>query len=143
MKTASFENSVSVLVNAYMNDTLEHGCPCGCAVGNLMRASGYQFENPETLEGYDYLLNHKNCSWVDRLRKRSGYDAELADKQIASTGYTERELSLIETAFENAPIEDRDDKMIDGLLAVVDVLAEIHNVDLSVKESAKQLFVKA
>jgi hypothetical protein len=33
--------------------------------------------------------------------------------------------------------------MLNGLMKVVDVLADIHGVDLSVKESAKLQFVKA
>ena len=33
---ATFENSVSVLVRAYMNDTLIHGNCFACAVGNLI-----------------------------------------------------------------------------------------------------------
>jgi hypothetical protein len=33
--------------------------------------------------------------------------------------------------------------MFNGLMAVVDVLADIHSVDLEKKEAAKALFVKA
>jgi len=58
------------------------------------------------------------------------------------------DLAKIEFAFESAPhtCDESDETnaewMFNGLMAVVDVLAEIHNVNLEVKESAKAMFVK-
>jgi len=36
MKAASFENTVDILVKAYINDTLEHNNCYACAVGNIV-----------------------------------------------------------------------------------------------------------
>lgn len=74
--------------------------------------------------------------------------------EFNSTGYTVEELFQIETAFEKAENRgyiswdqdtpyNNDQWMFNGLMAVVDVLAEIHNIDLKQKDEAKALFVKA
>jgi hypothetical protein len=44
---ATFENSVDVLVKAYLNDTLEHGQCHACAVGNLICAETGNLLNRE------------------------------------------------------------------------------------------------
>lgn len=73
-------------------------------------------------------------------------------RQIQSTGYTFLELARIEKAFELGVSsvvnnrfmtpEQKDAAQFAGLMAVVDVLAYIHGVDLSAKQAAKKLFVK-
>ena len=62
-----------------------------------------------------------------------------ADRAIAESGYSVDELARIEFAFESVPLGE--DRMFKGLMAVVDVLSDIHGVDLSVKEESKMLFV--
>lgn len=76
-------------------------------------------------------------------------------RQVAMTGYSIKNLKDIEYAFENAPGDsalngrmsaDRitdPEWMFNGLMAVVDVLAEIHDIDLKVREDAKSLFVRS
>lgn len=132
MKTASFENTVNILVKAYLNDKLRFMDCAACAVGNIISGSGY------TLTSHDVGLN----GWFRYLRDRNNCCERLAEEQIAITGYTPQQLSNIEHAFETTPYS-YGDRMFNGLMNVIDVLAIIHNVDLSVKESAKQLFVKA
>ena len=61
--------------------------------------------------------------------------------QAEATGYTIYQLNAIERAFEGVD-ELATDRMFLGLMAVVDVLAEIHGIDLKQREEAKLLFVK-
>lgn len=131
---ATFDNSVSVLVRAYLNGTLQHLNSCACAVGNLVAAAG----------GYKYQkLGNGSYWWTDKFPdwrhpKERGQDAE---KQFDLVGYSYQQIRKIELAFEGQnriwyPERDEDENTFRGLLAVVDVLAEIHGVDLTTKQSA-------
>lgn len=155
---ATFSNTVDILVKAYLNDTLQHSNCYACAVGNLVAdAMGYKYCGSkkkargltwEGFNGYDGLMS--DDLWVrvfytrdfshEQVVNISRYDGRRKE-QIDTTGYSLEELIKIEHAFETG--WKGKDKMFNALLSVVDVLASIHNVDLSVKESAKQLFVKA
>lgn len=145
---ATFENSVNVLVKAYLNGTLLH-CDCqACAVGNLVADSrGYNILDTE--HGYATWKNSKNkyvlSIWQDAVWGLGDHNSDTK-----RTGYSVRQLSEIENAFEHCerptgrPVYDNDDEwMFNGLMAVVDVLADIHGIDLTTKEEAKKLFVKA
>lgn len=129
---ATFDGTVAILVKAYLNDTLIHGKCHACAVGNIISANGYVFGDNEmnAWNWLQYILSKKGCI--------TPHDKQKAEEQIEYSGYTWQQLGEIEKAFE---AEDPD--MFNGLMAVVDVLAEIHNVDLTETESAKALFVKA
>ena len=156
---ATFENSVNVLVKAYFNDTLQHGSCSACAVGNLIADSmGFTFEKMDRdIDGflmwdqYDHAVNLCRPNWQlvfqtsPRGNNRINETSYKGDSkiQIDSTGYTWRQLAIIEYKFERATGNTKDERMFNGLMAVVDVLAEIHGVSLEVKESAKLQFVKA
>lgn len=151
---ANFNDTVNILVKAYLNDTLAHGDCWACAVGNIVADKiGYKVVKKQ---------NHLSCSWVGKLGltgfpewdnvfctsmgEQDLFPEEYygrAKKQIDSTGYSWKQLARIEFAFESADQGNSSDEwMFSGLMAVVDVLAEIHNVDLIQRESAKLLFVK-
>lgn len=141
---ATFENSVDVLVKAYLNDTLQRGECHACAVGNLIQSGvGRLFTECEK----DELRFHQN-GWVKvfiTMSHNSHYQRPenykgIAKIQIDATGYSWQDLAKIEFAFESAPRTG--DEMFNGLMAVVDVLAEIHGVDLTVKENAVGMFVE-
>lgn len=134
-----FHHTIGVLVKAYLNNTLERGHDCACAVGNLVAdACGYSGIEWEAAWFDVYVCKVK---WEDSLA--------LAKEQIESTGYSVKEIIKIEKAFEKAEWA-RDEKgwiddeasMFNSLVAVVDVLAEIHGIDLSTLEETKKLFVK-
>lgn len=155
---ATFENSVSVLVRAYMNDTLRHGDCTACAVGNLLGGEpcwNRLFVTPRSIsDGLTPQLIAKRgqyvASFLGSLYIRDNpSDNVLAQIKrgkaaIKKSGYTVKELMRIEYAYEAAPgypvgktaqeAETDDTWMFNGLMAVVEVLAEIHGVDLSVKE---------
>ena len=167
---ATFDHTVSVLVNAYVDDKLKHqDCSC-CAVGNIIsHACGYKREvlndKPFWTKGNKVfkpikwlnafgtnVVDHQPgfLNWIVGNKHRvikSWMKPEKIDSTVEAwaeaTGYTIMELARIESAFERAEFgKSKDEWMFNGLMAVVDVLAEIHGVDLTVKESAKLLFTK-
>lgn len=148
---ATFENSVSVLVRAYMNDTLQKMSCAACACGNLVAdANGYTFNkrlysiSSESLmwDQSEPLVNYAWPTWRRSVRNECTANNENESRlQAESTGYTNSELVVIEDAFMRGN-DSTDDGNFTALLAVVDVLAEIHGVDLSVKESAVLQFAE-
>lgn len=159
-----FYDTVSILVKAYLNNTLEHGSCTACAVGNIVAHA----QKWHILIAHDGTLfpewKSKNGRFVspywDDVFISDGGDLSddsyqsiyptkykgNAKKQIDATGYTWQELARIEKAFESITYSNfcgtDDEAMFAGLMKVVDVLVEIHGVDLSVSESAKLQFVK-
>lgn len=150
---ANFDNTVSILVKAYFDGTLEKDNCYACAVGNIVDASnGFTFERCDKggrkfkWSQFESLYSDsvRHPIWTDvffmRIYGKQEYRPEnLKGKvkiQISNTGYTVNQLMAIERAFENSNDE------FDGLMSVVDQLAEIHNIDLESKEEAKKMFVK-
>lgn len=132
-----FNHSVSILVKAYSNGTLNRMDCTACAVGNLIVGNGIDLRRTQS-KWHNYI--HMNFC-LD-----SG-DYFTAIQQIEITGYTADQLGSIEKAFMNGSEVDFDmwssERNFEGLMAVVDVLAEIHNIDLTVKDEAKVLFTLA
>lgn len=157
----TFDSTVKILVDAYMRDELAHSFCSACAVGNLVaHALGtkpgkskqpaqaefdcWQFDNGVYADWYELMDTGKILS---EKTKENGL------RQIQATGYTFLEIYRIENAFEKAPgkpdepgvwLGKQTDPvwMFNGLMAVVDVLAEIHGIDLKQREEAKLLFQK-
>lgn len=143
-----FNDTVSILVKAYLNDELKHEDCSACVVGNLcdgntlwkflfMTCEGEQKPYLDTCinEMRFIVLTHHNMSEESLI--------QMAIKVCASTGYTVDELKRIEYTFETCNRGNSvEEYMFNGLMAVVDVLAEIHGIDLTAKEHAKTLFVK-
>lgn len=151
---ATFQNTLSILVTAYLNNTLVQGHPCGCGCGNIIAG----------VNNFKVISNGDNETARWEGAYGSGFDwyeviapgktfkgnRELGLIQIHSTGYTIEDFRKIESAFEDVNKLDNgqyapptEESIFNGLMAVVDVLAEIHGIDLTEKESAKALFVKA
>lgn len=133
--TEKFNETVGILVKAYLNDTLEHGNCHACAVGNIIAAHC----------GYKYVkIKNRFCSvrWKDNPKQR-WYHEDIGvyeSDQTTATGYSKKDIFNIEAAFECTRFNRN--SMFTGLMAVVDVLAEIHGIDLTQKQSAKELFIK-
>lgn len=125
----SFEKSVDILAKAYLNDTLKHLQCSKCAVGNLLQ--GYGVKNPANwMSVICKNRNFKFLVYPDTLE--AGYE------ELSVLNYTIDQIDKIEKIFESHCSEDN----FKALMAIVDYLAEIHNVDLSIKEEAKKMFVK-
>jgi|SRR6187549_2836111 len=148
---ATFDHSVKVLLKAYLNDTLEHSNCQACAVGNLVAdANNYKItiDNRLSLKvSWVGETNHwddvfMTCCFLRRQTIKAWKYNGKSKQQIDSTGYSMNDLAKIEYAFEMA---DRgitnDDWIFNGLMAVIDVLAEIHNVDLNTVKETKELFI--
>jgi len=159
---ATFENTVNILVKAYINETLEHANCAACAVGNLIaHAKGVI---PILMDDTNYgelyhWSNGEEPLWQRVFCTHSAYQQihpdqyfGTAKEQIDITGYSWEQLARIEEAFEsksdriniNHQSRKYKDKLqFNGLMAVVTVLAEIHGVDLETAENARKMFVKA
>jgi hypothetical protein len=139
-----YKRTVDILYQAYFNDTLVHGNCHACAVGNIVAANmGWGYTQPksfctgnivwDTPEAQrTYWVEERNngfVTWFAAVRELSKADGNQK-KQIKATGYSIRELSAIEIAFERANCgESREDRMFNGLVAVLDCLKEIHEVE--------------
>jgi hypothetical protein len=165
MKTATFDNTVSILVQAYLNDTLENSNCYACAVGNLVaEANQIKFRSMIDKCGYGrrvawtgfysvyeygfdglHTVENQPGNWMSVLPANGNKNLHnyqgLTKQFIDNTGYSVDELQRIEIAFEY-PHYETGDIMFDGLMSVLDVLANIHGIDLTAKEEAKKLFVK-
>lgn len=135
LKPELYQRTVDILVKAYFEDTLRHGDCSACAVGNLV----------------NYGKPKETWEWAS-VFYTGGMGQELfpcnyigkAKDEIDSTGYTWQELAKIEYAFETAPKGiSNDEWMFNGLMAVIDVLDQIHeNTDTQVTATTKQRFQK-
>jgi hypothetical protein len=149
---ASFDNTVQILVKAFLEGTLaKHNC-AACAVGNICAASlgvGFTKDNVFGMEWAEQAPSWHSvfCTSFPSDKAQKTWP-ELykgaAKEQIDATGYTWQELAQIEFAFETAHLDVHSDEAeFAGLMAVVDVLANIHGVDLTTADAAKALFIKA
>lgn len=148
-----YNRTVQILVDAYFKDELIHGKCHACAVGNII--NNYKpFTKLEIHEVNGHGSNRAGWSKVfctynahsmsqSQIIRMSEYNGK-AKKQIDSTGYSVEELAKIEFWFETADKgETKEDYMFNGLMAVIDVLDEIHeNKDTLATVRTKNKFVK-
>lgn len=144
-----YNRTVDILVQAYFNDTLQHGNCHACAVGNLVAANcGYSFIKYSDRQRWEksspywqevHMVGSCGTQWIAPDWYHNG-----AKHQIDSTGYKWEETAKIELAFETAPKGNSEDEwMFNGLMAVIDVLDEIHeNTDKQVTQLSKSKFNK-
>lgn len=141
MKKPTFDNTVNILVKAYFNDTLEHLNCSACAVGNIIAdACNFKYVRRKHLCVQWKWKDGQIPKWYDK--DNSTDKAVVIDcDQTKATGYSTKELQRIEHAFEGVAYYGPD-AMFNGLMAVIDVLADIHGIDLTQKEESKKLFQK-
>jgi hypothetical protein len=127
-----FYESVNILQKAYYNGTLQHGNPCGCAVGNLV-VSACGIKTSFT-EDNRFNWNNKAPLWYERMmgvKQTLTIFEELGEKQINATGYSIEEIKKIEGAFEYPHPSGKHNVKADkdgfnGLCNVLEALMEIH-----------------
>lgn len=144
LKPELYKKTVDILYEAYFKDTLEHNNCCACAVGNMVAAGcGYpkivapHSSSKRVWAGIPYpakegwatvFMTESNILKPFQKIVSDNYWG-LAKEQIDSTGYSLVELSSIEYAFEMADRgRNEEDYMFNGLVAVLEVLKEIHEV---------------
>lgn len=167
---ATFEKSIDILVKAYLNDTLKHGSCRACAVANLLadrcKSLGIDvsrwvssFVTPELFDcRLPQLIASENelvaktvigfrLMSIESLRIMMPEETERAVQEthllFDGADYTKAQYAAIENAFETAPQGESEDQwMFNGLMAVVEILADIDGVSLEAKQEAIALFVK-
>lgn len=146
-----FNLAVNTGIKSLMNDTLEQGNSCGCFGGNLIAnvlkiginkldytVGRYADWDRSFPFWYDTLEDYRTCRPLDiPILKSTKKSFNEGLKQIESTGYTIEEFDRLEKAFEKGKNE------FDGLLNVVTVLCEIHEMDDTVKVKTRELFEAA
>lgn len=130
-----FDKTISILVKAYFEGTLDHSCRA-CAVGNMICAANNI--SPKDFWNYQWSNVFVTTEMSGQSIYLNQYVGE-AKRQIDSTGYNVLDLAKIENAFENG---DRyRDNMFSGLMSVVDCLMNIHSANETEIAEAKQLFL--
>lgn len=147
MKNESlYRKTVDILYDAYFNDTLQHNNCFACAVGNLVATNmGFKFIKAPRGHFYKGFIPNAivwdielDAMVEDTATYYCNYDILYSKampkriiNQIESTGYTIYQLSDIECAFESANryTKSNDKDMFKGLVAVLEVLKEIHEVE--------------
>lgn len=155
---ATFDNTVSILVKAFLQGKLQHGSCTACAVGNLVTAARPELKRVNSrIWALADGRNLDGMDWYQTVRRDFEEVTEAVYtrgiEQLECTGYSLEQITQIEAAFEFRAVDkekrfsffsmEESEKQYNGLMAVVDVLAEIHNIDLTTAEAAKLLFVKA
>lgn len=150
-----FNKTISILVKAYQNNTLEHTNCYACAVQNIvagnMDVNLISKPDAHELANLDHIsIVWPNIDYYETItanldRERNDCNPFLIE-QLDSTGYTLEQLKDIESAFEgvyeyNHP--NTDEWVFAGLLNVVDELMIIHQANEIEVKQAKELFVKA
>jgi len=131
IKPELYKKTVDILFDAYFNDTLQRGNCCACAVGNLVAANmGIKFKPGMVVRSAWEKDAFPEWQWV--IWGYIGGDLETGAAQVQATGYSVYELKKIEMAFESVVSEENalppEDNMFNGLVAVLEVLKQIHQV---------------
>ena len=148
--TQRFEKAYNALYNAFMNDTLAKGCCAACAVGNIVAdAMGAKVYKRST--GFEYGCDVFNSWWSTMFMTTHRGQSITTVKQDSRvkgyrhrikklTGYTWKELAKVERVFEQNTIirhsqyceyseKDIMEDQFNGLMAVMDVLIELDNIE--------------
>jgi hypothetical protein len=149
-----YHKTVDILYQAYFNDTLSHHDCYNCAVGNICKEAANQLNIEPRSWANTFVTITDREDWSAKqlfagdgqiitqnllfghFIKRVDPDNEsdmrcLRESRmlLERVPYPVRELARIENAFERAPFgESGEDYMFNGLVAVLEVLREIHEV---------------
>lgn len=148
--TQRFEKAYNALLKAFMDDTLAKGTCTACAVGNIV-ADAMGTKVVRVSPSY-FNCNRKNNFWGDLFVTDAFFHKQMIYNEKSSrakyikarlkklTGYSWKELAKIEYVFETNtkvlkglyPLTDEKEIMEDqfnGLMAVMDVLIELDNIE--------------
>lgn len=132
-----FKDTTATLVEAFFDGTLKKGDCQACAVGNICG------QRPDWASVFVTIYGHQSFE----LGAYRGTAKEVID----DTGYSPTQLARIEAAFEsNTDIHYRDyendyrsaviEDQFSGLMAVMDVLFDIHDVEVEEQSDYRQQF---
>lgn len=130
-KPEVFRNTIDVLVNAFFDGTLMPQHCAACAVGNVLADANDMTVVEDPYKSYRWKGGQYNI-WSTSL---GPHEIVRLNDNVESP-YSGKELAMIERAFEentskvcHSSEEEKMEDMFDGLMAVVDVLEDIHEVD--------------
>ena len=150
--TQRFEKAYNALLKAFMDDTLAKGTCTACAVGNIVAdAMGAKVYLQQTDSFIGFSCSNDNDWWKEMFItgnngqriytiKDNPHVRGYRQKIEELTGYTWRELARVEKVFEETtkivyheycsytPEEIMEDQF-NGLMAVMDVLIELDNIE--------------
>ncbi len=137
-----YQKSVDVLAKAYVDGRLDKLDCAACAVGNLVAAGcGYKIIGYNKYLGSDGIV--RTPDWLFIVREWNLNKEGVME--VNSTGYDKNELTRIERAFMYPPehLTCEYDEQYHGLMAVLKVLDEIHEVtDQAVSIKSKSKFIQ-
>lgn len=130
-----FHRTVKYLIKALLNDTFDYGNCYACAVGHIVAGS----MGLKVVKAY-----YESFKWVDIKGKEiqslwgwvfcGGHiwhiDHKEGLKQLNSTGYSVGQLMQFEQEFRIGSKRKQDEDLYAGVIAVIEVLHEIHQEDL-------------
>lgn len=137
-----YKKTVDILFDAYFKGTLEHSDCNACAVGNIVAANCDEYVTQNRGFGWPRVFTTVTNSdgSHQQIITPDNYDGE-AKRQIEVTGYSWKQLAKIELAFETADKGTSDeDYMFNGLVDVLEVLKEIHQVEDEPAQTSKTRF---
>lgn len=126
-----YKKTVDTLYEAYFNDALEHNVCTACAVGNILGFMDWNnlFTTTKYEPSFSQVLLQTDGIYYSKYDKECLSNIKLIE-QIEKSGYSWQELAKIEFAFESAPEGKSDeDYMFNGLVAVLEVLKNIHDIE--------------
>lgn len=152
-----FNKTISILVKAFINGTLEHTNCYACAVQNLVAGNmGLKIIpkpiNHEVADCGHISVIIPNMRYADTLTINLDSDKGIIkpkiQEQLKATGYTREQLREIEFSFEYYSFDTEvqsniDEWVFQGLMSVCDCLMKIHKASAFEIKQAKELFVKA
>lgn len=138
-----YKKSCDILYKAYFDGTLQHENCSACACGNLIAGNkNYTFKKRGNENYFDWNESENSNHWYNKILGYKYYNEEGED-QINATGYTEQEFRQIEKAFEGInSIYKEEDRMFKGLVAVLEELAKIHEIEETTNTKEKERFKK-
>lgn len=152
-----FNRTISILVKAYLNNTLEHTNCYACAVQNLVAGNMGLKIIPKPINHEVSDCDHisviiPNMKYIDTLTINLDSDKGIIkpkiQEQLKATGYTRDQLREIEFSFEYYSFDpevrsNTEEWVFQGLMSVCDCLMEIHEATAEETQHAKELFVRA
>ena len=134
-----FKHTMDLLVKAYFEDNLKHESSRYCAVGNIVGGRDW-IRIFLTMNGKQHFLPPGYGTIGGKVVQSPNIKMALIEREegfllIQKSGYSVDELARVEFAFETAPKGENDnDWMFNGLMAVLEVLADIHGVTIDGKK---------
>lgn len=136
-----FEDAIESLIDAFLNDELEAGHGCRCAVGNICGASSWWTSAFHTEMCGDEYRHYRP---FEKDKFPANPEQAKALKEIETTGYSPAQLARVERAFESSgrspddPNFNSTEDQYQRLLGVFEVLIDIEGIDKAPEDQLEE-----